>query len=66
MNKLTPREIEILKLVVSGKTSAGIADNLDISIRTVESHRKNFSKKLGSSSLIEFTKYAIKMGWTDY
>ena len=59
MEKLSNREQEILKLIVDEKSSEQIADILIISIRTVETHRKNISKKIGSSSLVAFTKYAI-------
>jgi DNA-binding CsgD family transcriptional regulator len=57
---LTPRESEILKLIVNEKSSIEISEILSISNRTVETHRKNIAAKLGSSSLVAFTKYAIK------
>lgn len=46
LKKLTPRECEILELVGEGKTNAEIADELFLSIRTVENHRYHICKKL--------------------
>ena len=60
MQKLTDREVEILELIVEEHSSTEISHILNISIRTVETHRKNFAKKIGSSSLVAFTKYAIQ------
>jgi DNA-binding CsgD family transcriptional regulator len=57
---LTRRESEILKLIVNEKSSVEISEMLHISNRTVETHRKNIAAKLGSPSLVAFTKYAIK------
>ena len=60
MQKLSHREEEVLKLIVEEQSSIEISSQLNISIRTVETHRKNIAKKIGSSSLVAFTKYAIK------
>jgi DNA-binding NarL/FixJ family response regulator len=57
LNKLTPAELKILKLIAENKTSREIAEELYISYRTVENHRTNISSKLnlhGSHSLIKF------------
>jgi DNA-binding CsgD family transcriptional regulator len=59
---LSQREKEILKLIISEYSSAAIAERLEISIRTVDTHRKNITKKLQTKSLIGLTKYAIKEG----
>lgn len=59
MSTLSNREVEILKLIVEEHTSVDISLLLNISIRTVETHRKNIAKKIGSASLVAFTKYAI-------
>lgn len=55
---LTPREIEILKLIVDGNTNRQIAEHLNISIRTVEGHRANIADKLGLHSRVELVRYA--------
>ena len=48
---LSPREIEVLELVLQGKTSQEIAESLYVSKSTVDSHRKNILKKTGASSI---------------
>ena len=55
---LTPRETEILKLIVEGYTNRQIGNELSISIRTVEGHRANISDKLGLHSRVELVRYA--------
>lgn len=60
MNLLSAREVEIVKLIVEEKSSQEISQQLNISIRTVETHRKNIAKKIGSASLVAITKYAIQ------
>ena len=55
---LTPREIEILKLVTREMSSKQIAEVLFISERTVETHRKNILKKTGATNLAGLVKYA--------
>jgi DNA-binding NarL/FixJ family response regulator len=59
---LTPREEEILKLVAEGYSSRDIADQLVISIKTVERHRANLHAKLGMRNRLELTRYAIRIG----
>jgi two-component system response regulator NreC len=55
---LTPREIEVLRLIAQGHTNRQIADLLNISIRTVESHRANLMSKLALRSRVELVRYA--------
>ena len=55
---LTPREIDVLKLIVQGYTNRQIGEELNISIRTVEGHRANISAKLGLHSRVELVRYA--------
>jgi DNA-binding NarL/FixJ family response regulator len=57
---LTPREIEILKLFVEGHINKEIGEMLDISIRTVETHKNHIMKKLALRSTVEMVKYAIR------
>jgi two-component system, NarL family, response regulator NreC len=61
---LSPREREVLQLIAEGKTSGQIADNLHISVKTVESHRQQIMMKLKIKSIAELTKYAIREGLT--
>jgi DNA-binding NarL/FixJ family response regulator len=59
---LTPRELQVLKLIAEAKTSKEIAKELFISIKTVERHRQNILNKLGMSDRVELTRYAIRRG----
>jgi DNA-binding NarL/FixJ family response regulator len=59
---LTPRELEVLKLIAEAHTSKEIADELVISIKTVDRHRQNILDKLGMRDRVELTRYAIKRG----
>ena len=61
---LSLREREVLQLVAEGHVNAEIARQLNLSERTVESHRKRITDKLGIRSLAELTKYAIRTGLT--
>jgi len=58
LEQLTPREIEVLRLIVQGYTNRQIANELQISVRTVEGHRANLSEKLGLHSRVELVRYA--------
>jgi two-component system, NarL family, response regulator NreC len=57
---LSAREIEILKLYAEGCNNKEISAKLDISIRTVESHKNHIVKKLGLKSTVDMVKFAIK------
>jgi DNA-binding NarL/FixJ family response regulator len=59
---LTPRELEILKLIAEAHSSKEIARMLVISIKTVERHRANILEKLGMRDRVELTRYAIRRG----
>jgi DNA-binding NarL/FixJ family response regulator len=59
---LTPRELEVLKLIAEANTSKQIADQLFISIKTVDRHRQNILDKLGMRDRVELTRYAIRRG----
>jgi two-component system, NarL family, response regulator NreC len=61
-SELTPRELEVLRLLVRGNTNRQIAGLLGLSIRTVESHRANLMGKLGLSSRVELVEYAEEHG----
>jgi two-component system NarL family response regulator len=60
--KLTTREQVILSYIANGKSSKEIARILNISFRTIESHRRNIKFKLGIESLAEMVRYAVEHG----
>jgi DNA-binding NarL/FixJ family response regulator len=60
MLDLTKREHEVLELVATGKSNQEVADELFISIKTVETHKTNILEKLGLRNTAELVKYAIK------
>ncbi|MEO9649198.1 MAG: response regulator transcription factor [Roseobacter sp.] len=59
---LTGREQTILLQLAQGKSNKDVAHTLDISVRTVETHRKNIKRKLGISSTAGLTRYAMEHG----
>ena len=58
VESLTPREIDVLRLIAQGYTNRQMADMLSISVRTVESHRSNLMGKLDLHSRVELVRYA--------
>ncbi|MGR3520088.1 MAG: response regulator transcription factor [Roseovarius sp.] len=60
--QLTNREQTILLLLAQGESNKEVAGALDISVRTVETHRKNIKRKLGISSTAGLTRYALEHG----
>ena len=61
---LTHREREVLQLLAEGGSTANIAIELHLSVKTIETHRKRIMDKLGLRSIAELTKYAIREGIT--
>jgi two-component system response regulator NreC len=61
---LTNREREVLQLLAEGKSTKQIALKLHISVKTVETHRRQIMEKLDIHSVAELTKYAIRKGFT--
>ena len=59
---LTDREQTVLLQLASGKSNKEVANALEISVRTVETHRKNIKRKLGISSTAGLTRYAMEHG----
>jgi DNA-binding NarL/FixJ family response regulator len=59
---LTPRELEIVKLIAEAHTNDEIASMLFISKKTVERHRANILEKLGMRNRVDLTRYAIRRG----
>jgi DNA-binding NarL/FixJ family response regulator len=61
-DSLTPRELEVLKLIAEAHTNRQIAETLTLSEKTVESHRANLLSKLGMRDRVELVRYAIRRG----
>jgi len=61
---LTPREREVLQLLAEGKSTKQIASHLNVSVKTVETHRRQVMEKLDIHSVAELTKYAVREGLT--
>ncbi len=61
---LTAREREVLQLLAEGKSTKQIAATLNVSVKTVETHRQQLMEKLGLHSVAELTKYAVREGLT--
>jgi DNA-binding NarL/FixJ family response regulator len=61
---LSPREREVLQLLAEGKSTKQIAEKLNVSVKTIETHRKQIMDKLDMHSIAELTKYAIREGLT--
>jgi DNA-binding NarL/FixJ family response regulator len=59
---LTPREVEVLRLVAEGRTNQEIADQLTLSIKTVQTHRANVMEKLGLRDITHLVRFAVKHG----
>jgi DNA-binding NarL/FixJ family response regulator len=59
---LSPRELEVVKLVAEARTSEQIASILGVSRKTIERHRENVLAKLGMRDRVELTRYAIRRG----
>jgi DNA-binding NarL/FixJ family response regulator len=64
LERLTPREREVLQLVVEGKSSAEIASTLSLSVKTVETYRSRIFHKLDIADLPALVKFAIQHGLT--
>jgi len=62
VGELTVREREVVELVAAGRSSARIASELGLSVRTVETHRQNVMSKLGLASVADLVKFAIRSG----
>ena len=57
--KLTSREAQVLERIVAGRLNKQIADDLGISIKTVEAHRANIMEKLGANTVADLLKIAL-------
>ena len=61
-DRLTPRELEVVKLIAEAFNNRQIAETLKVSEKTVESHRANVFSKLGMRDRVELVRYAIRRG----
>jgi RNA polymerase sigma factor (sigma-70 family) len=62
LNRLSPRELQVVRLVVDGMTSREIGEKLGLSRKTVEIHRSHAMMKLGASSLADVVRIAVQHG----
>jgi two-component system, NarL family, response regulator NreC len=62
---LSEREVEVLRMIALGHTNAEIAEQLFLSVRTVESHRSHIQQKLRRSSRADLVRYALDHGLVD-
>lgn len=60
VQKLTERELEIVRLCKAGMLSKEIADHLHISSRTVDNHKSNIFRKLGLRNVLDLVRYACE------
>jgi DNA-binding NarL/FixJ family response regulator len=66
LESLSPRELQVLRLVAEGKTSKDIAVLLDLGLQTVRSYRKTMMKKLGVNNVAGLTQLALAAGITHW
>jgi DNA-binding NarL/FixJ family response regulator len=60
--KLTKREIQLVRMIKKGMTNKEIAENLNLSVHTIDAHRKKIHSKLGVNSVAELVKKAFDLG----
>jgi len=66
LDTLSPRELQVLRLVAEGKTSKEIAVMLDLGLQTVRSYRKTMMKKIGVNNIAGLTQLALSAGLTRF
>ena len=62
VDTLTPREREVLQLIAEGRTNQQIADELVVSVKTVEAHKAHIMDKLKAKSRTDLIRYALRRG----
>jgi DNA-binding NarL/FixJ family response regulator len=65
IERLTPRQREILQLIAEGRSTKEIAQTLDISVKTAETHRTQMMERLGIHDIAGLVRYAIRAGLVD-
>lgn len=63
-DKLTPRELEVARLLATGSINSEIADVLEISQKTVDTHRQHAMQKLGTRNNVALARLALRAGLT--
>lgn len=66
LDKLTPRQVEVLRFVADGYRTREIAIRLKLSVKTVESHRGEIMKRLGIHDLVNLVRYAMRVGLVEF
>jgi DNA-binding NarL/FixJ family response regulator len=64
LKKLSPRQLEVLRMVTEGHTTKEIAERLSLSVKTVESHRGELTRRLGIREVAGLVRYAVRVGLT--
>jgi DNA-binding NarL/FixJ family response regulator len=62
LRKLSPRQLDVLRLIAAGHTTPGIANRLERSPKTIETHRSEIMKRLGIHDVVGLVRYAIRVG----
>jgi DNA-binding NarL/FixJ family response regulator len=62
LRRLTPRQLEVLRMVAEGQRTRDIASTLKLSVKTVESHRGEVMKRLGLHDVVSLVRYAARVG----
>jgi two-component system, NarL family, response regulator NreC len=65
VSSLSPREADTLRLVARGYSNKAIAGQLNVSVKTIETHKGNAMHKLGMRNRIDIVRYAMLQGWLD-
>jgi DNA-binding NarL/FixJ family response regulator len=62
-HELTPRETEVLRFIAQGFSNKEIAGRLDVSVKTIETHKARAIEKLGLSTRADIVRYGVSQGW---
>lgn len=62
-HELTPRETEVLRFIAQGFSNKEIAGRLDVSVKTIETHKSRAVEKLGLSTRADIVRYGVSQGW---
>jgi DNA-binding NarL/FixJ family response regulator len=62
LRKLSPRQLDVLRMIAAGHTTPGIANQLDRSPKTIETHRSEIMRRLGIHDVVGLVRYAIRVG----
>jgi DNA-binding NarL/FixJ family response regulator len=62
LRKLSPRQLDVLRLIAAGHTTPGIASRLERSPKTIETHRSEIMRRLGIHDVVGLVRYAIRVG----